>query len=233
MLVLEGVESGYGESLVLRGVSLSVPPGRVVCLMGRNGVGKSTLVKTVMGELRCRRGRVLWNERDLTGLRPHQRAALGIGYVPQGRGIFPFLTVEENVMVGLEGRGIPRRDWPGLVEAALGLFPYLLSIRDRKAGALSGGQQQQLAIARALAGLPELLLLDEPTEGIQPSIIDEIGELVQALKRRGMAVLLVEQRVDFAQEVADEFVMLDQGAVSFSGSAHELTEDLILEYLSA
>jgi len=233
VLRLESVESGYGESLVLRGVSFAVSPGRVVCLMGRNGVGKTTCAKTVMGELKCKAGRIQWREHDLTRLMPHQRAALGIGYVPQGRGIFPFLTVEENVTVGLEGRGIPRRLWPERVAEALTLFPGLEAIRERKGGALSGGQQQQLALARALAAKPELLILDEPTEGIQPSIIDEIADLIHALKNQGLAILLVEQRIDFAQQVADEFVMLDQGTVTLQGAVYELTDSLILEYLSA
>ena len=232
MLRLEGVDSGYGETQVLRGVSFAVSPGRVLCLMGRNGVGKTTCVKTIVGELRARRGAITWERKELTGLHPHQRAALGIGYVPQGRGIFPFLSVEENILVGLEGRGVPRKERAARVERVLSLFPALAGILDRKGGALSGGQQQQLALARALVGEPRLLVLDEPTEGIQPSIIDEIGDLIEGLKASGMAVLLVEQRIDFAQAVADEFVVMDQGSIAIGGPVQELSETFALEHLS-
>jgi len=232
MLRLEGVESGYGESLVLREVSFTVARGRVLCLTGRNGTGKTTCVKTVMGELRARRGRITWNGKELAGLHPHQRAAFGIGYVPQGRGIFPFLSVEENILIGLEGRRIPKSERKARVERVVSMFPALAPILDRKGGALSGGQQQQLALARALVGEPELLLLDEPTEGIQPSIIDEIGDLIGKLKREGMTILLVEQRIDFVQAVADEFVVLNQGSVTASGPIHEMTESFVLEHLS-
>lgn len=231
MLQVDGIETGYGESTVLRQVSLEVPEGGVACLMGRNGAGKTTLVKAVMGLLPLRRGRVLWEGRDLARVPPHRRAALGFGYVPQGRGIFPFLTVRENLLTGLES--CPRQRRAGVLEETLALFPRLREVLDRPGGTLSGGQQQLLALARALAGRPRLLLLDEPTEGLQPSIIDEVEDLIQALKgREGLSILLVEQRLDVARRLADTYTVLDQGRVVVRGTAADLEEEAVLLHLS-
>jgi urea transport system ATP-binding protein len=229
MLAVESVTTGYGQSVVLHGVSLDVSAGKVVCLMGRNGVGKTTLLKSIIGLMKLRSGRVLLDGKDLSRSPVHQRARAGIGYVPQGRGIFPDLTVHENLLIGAEtGRG-GAADLGEIYE----LFPVLADMAQRPAGRLSGGQQQQLAIGRALIGRPRVLLLDEPTEGIQPSVIWEIEHTIDVLRQRGgLAILLVEQFVDFAVGLSDEFYLMQGGAIVARGSSHELTEDTVREYLA-
>lgn len=230
MLWVKGLTVGYGESMILKGINLEVPPGKVVCLMGRNGVGKTTLLKSIMGLLKPHAGRILFNEKDVTDHAPHRRARAGIGYVPQGRGIFPYLTVYENLLMGLEA---------GKSEGALALqemfelFPILMNISSKLAGTLSGGQQQQLAIARALVGRPELLLLDEPTEGIQPSIVLQIEDVIQSIKEQSAtSVLLVEQFVDFALGVADYYYIMEKGFIVSEGATRELKQEVVTEYLA-
>jgi urea transport system ATP-binding protein len=233
MLSVETVSAGYGESLALSGVTLRVEPGQVACLMGRNGVGKTTLLKTVMGLIPARHGRIRFGEQDLTTAAPHHRAAAGIGYVPQGRGIFPYLTVSENLLMGLEAAPALRKRAKAQLDEMHALFPVLGEMARRIAGTLSGGQQQQLAIARALIRKPTLLLLDEPTEGIQPSIIEEIEELIKSLRRqRTMGVLLVEQFLDFALAVGDYCYVMEKGAIVSQGPAAQLGQDVVREHLS-
>lgn len=232
MLNVDGVCVYYGESQILDQVCLEVPAGKVVCLMGRNGVGKTTLMKTVMGVLRPRQGRVLLDGADITRDPPHRRARAGIGYVPQGRGIFPQLTVQENLLMGLEAAS-GRAAVSDALEEAFALFPVLKQMRARVAGTLSGGQQQQLAIGRALMSRPRLLVLDEPTEGIQPSIMQEIEQVIVSLGRGGgMAILLVEQFLDFALGVADHFYMMETGRIVSDGPISEFHEDMVQEYLA-
>ncbi|MEW9700656.1 urea ABC transporter ATP-binding subunit UrtE [Paenibacillus sp. SI8] len=229
MLNLQKVEAGYGESMVLRHVSLRVKPGQIVCLMGRNGVGKSTLMKSIMGLIRLRSGSIHYNEREMNALTPDRRARSGIGYVPQGRDIFPQLTVEDNLLLGLEAAADGRRKLP---ESLFDTFPVLRQMLHRKGGDLSGGQQQQLAIARALAAGPKLLLLDEPMEGIQPSIVMEIEAIIESIKRnREIAVLLVEQSLEFATSIADYYYVLDRGTIVAEGNAEELSEEQVRKYL--
>ncbi|WP_432871303.1 urea ABC transporter ATP-binding subunit UrtE [Microbispora rosea] len=229
MLSVEGLESGYGRARVLFGVSLEVPAGRLVCVMGRNGVGKTTLLDTVMGALPATGGRVTFEGRDVTRLRPDQRVRLGMGYVPQGHDTFPQLSVMDNLLVTLEASAHRDR---AAVEEALEVFPRLKPLLKRPAGFLSGGQQQQLAMARALVTRPKLLILDEPTEGIQPSIILEIEEAVERLHASGLAILLVEQYLDLALRLADGFVILDAGRVVRSGPARELQDEEVHRLLS-
>ncbi|MEV7807738.1 urea ABC transporter ATP-binding subunit UrtE [Microbispora sp. NPDC088329] len=229
MLSVEGLESGYGRARVLFGVSLEVPAGRLVCVMGRNGVGKTTLLDTVMGVLPATGGRVTFEGRDVTRLRPDQRVRLGMGYVSQGHDTFPQLSVMDNLLVTLEASA--HRDRAAL-EEALEVFPRLKPLLKRPAGFLSGGQQQQLAMARALVTRPKLLILDEPTEGIQPSIILEIEEAVERLHATGLAILLVEQYLDLALRMAEGFVILDAGRVVRSGPARELQDEEVHRLLS-
>lgn len=230
MLTVEKLASGYGESQILRDVNLKVEPGKVTCLMGRNGVGKSTLIKTIMGILKAKEGRIRYMDRDLTRSAPGVRARAGIGYVPQGREIFPQLTVFENLLLGLEASsGKVRR----IRQEVLDRFPILKTMARRKGGDLSGGQQQQLAFARALVSDPSLLLLDEPTEGIQPSIVDDIQEVIHELKQSGkMAILLVEQSVEFVRAVADSFYIMEKGTIVASGNVEELDEHAVRTHLS-
>ncbi len=228
MLRVSDLEVGYGESLILRGVSLHVPPGRVVCLMGRNGVGKTTLLKSVMGLLRPRRGRVVFDGEDVTRASPDRRARRGIGYVPQGREIFPHLTVRENLQVGLLGTQGGRRDIP---EHVLELFPKLRELLSRKGGVLSGGEQQQLAIARVLVAEPKLLLLDEPTEGIQPSVILQIEEVIERIKKT-VAILLVEQYLEFAWRLADSYAVMQKGTIVSEGTTEDLRPDIVKQHLT-
>jgi urea transport system ATP-binding protein len=232
LLQLSGVEADIGGSRILRGVNLEVAAGEVVCLMGRNGVGKTTTLRAIMGLRAVRAGAIAFDGRPLQGVRTADRAFGGIGYVPQGRDIFPHLTVAENLRVGLLLHSLPKADAHGDLERVYALFPVLKAMLGRKGGVLSGGQQQQLAIARALLTRPKLLMLDEPTEGIQPSIIDEIGDTLKRLRQEGgLAILLVEQFVDFCREVGDRFYAMDRGAITISGSVATLTDDVVREHL--
>jgi urea transport system ATP-binding protein len=229
MLSISGLNQFYGESHTLWDVALEVPTGSCTCLMGRNGVGKTTLLKATMGLLKSRGGRIVFAGNDITATPAEQRARLGIGYVPQGREIFSQLTVEENLRIGLPIRGRGRRDIPGhLFE----LFPVLNKMLGRRGGDLSGGQQQQLAIARALVLDPKFLILDEPTEGIQPNVVREIGDVIQRLNRdHGLTVLLVEQKLPFARRIAERFCILDRGRHVAAGTMEQLSEALISKYL--
>lgn len=228
MLDVHGLNVFYGDSQVLRKVHLAVPEGKVVCLMGRNGVGKTTLMKTIVGLLTPRSGRILFAGEEITSAPPYRRARHGIGYVPQGREILPNLTVEENLLIGLEasgGRVLP----PEIYD----LFPVLKTMLRRRGGDLSGGQQQQLAIGRALVSGPRLLLLDEPTEGIQPSIIKEIVAVIRRIRAEGkMAILLVEQYLSLVRDVADSFYVMEKGAIAAEGPVEKLTDDVVRRYLT-
>ena len=227
MLATEKVNQFYGGSHTLWDVDLDVPVGGCVCLMGRNGVGKTTLLKVIMGLLPAVSGKIRFGDAELSGQRPEARARAGIGYVPQGREIFPSLTVEENLMVGR--RALGRGDLP---ERVFQLFPVLKTMLRRRGGDLSGGQQQQLAIARALVLGPKLLILDEPTEGIQPNIVAEIGDVITRLGEEGVTVLMVEQKLAFARRVARSFVILDRGRAVATGAIGELTDDLVRRHLT-
>jgi urea transport system ATP-binding protein len=235
-LRIEDLTVGYGESAVLHDVTLEVPAGKVVCLMGRNGVGKTTLMKSVMGVLRPNRGKIHLGEREITKLSPGQRARLGIGYLPQGRGIFPHLTVYENLLMGFEAtpEHKPGSAWAReSLEEVYTIFPVLRQMRNRVAGTLSGGQQQQLAFGRVLVRRPELLLLDEPTEGIQPSIMHEIEELILQLQQQGkMSILLVEQFLDFALNVGSHFYVMETGAIVMNAPAREFDANRARDYLA-
>ncbi len=230
MLRIEKLSASYGESRILRDVDLEVGPGEVVCLMGRNGVGKTTLLKSLMGLLPPRSGRVLLDDQDITRATPDVRARRGVGYVPQGRDIFPRLTVLENLQVGLLANPERPRAVP---ESVFEYFPVLKTMLHRKGGVLSGGQQQQLAIARALVANPRFLILDEPTEGIQPSIIALIGRVLEALKQTGrVAVLLVEQYFEFALKLADRCYVMEKGAIALHGHAADLDKESVKQYLA-
>ena len=229
MLRVERLETGYGDSSILRDVSISVAPGQVVCLMGRNGVGKTTLMKSVMGLLKAKQGTITYNGKDITKLPPYARAKLGIGYVPQGREIFGQLTVHENLLLGIEANRQTRLTVP---KEAIAKFPVLPTMYHRKGGDLSGGQQQQLAFARALASAPDLLLLDEPTEGIQPSIVQDIQDVIRSIKMQGKtAILLVEQSIEFVKSVADAFYVIEKGTVVAEGDIAEFDESSIRHHL--
>jgi urea transport system ATP-binding protein len=218
MLSIRDLHQYYGGSHILRGVSLEARPGEVTALLGRNGVGKTTLLRCLMGLVPARSGSVEWAGAALDGLAPHARVARGLGFVPQGREIFPRLSVEENLRIGAA-----RKRSDAISASIYELFPVLKSMRSRRGGDLSGGQQQQLAIGRALMGQPSLLILDEPTEGIQPSIIEEIGRVIVRLAReQGLAVLLVEQYYDFARRIADRYAVMSRGSVIASGPAAEM-----------
>lgn len=231
MLQVEQVNQYYGAAHTLRGVSLSVAKGECMALLGRNGVGKTTLLKCLMGVLPVARGSVRWNGQDITRLKPHRRAARGIAYVPQGRDIFARLTVEENLMMGMAT--LPRREAMHIKGEVYELFPVLKEMLGRRGGDLSGGQQQQLAIARALLARPELIILDEPTEGIQPSIIKDIERVIRLLRQRGdIGILLCEQYFDFARALADKFVVLSRGEVVASGSAAEMDGEHVRRHLA-
>jgi urea transport system ATP-binding protein len=232
LLEIQGLNTYYGESHILRDVDLSVQAGEMVCLIGRNGVGKTTLLKSLIGLLKPRSGDLLLEERSLQRLSPHQRARAGIGYVPQGREIIPQLTVEENLMLGMEalpgGLARNRRIDPLVYE----LFPILQEFLPRKGGDLSGGQQQQLAIARALLGRPKLLLLDEPTEGIQPNIVQDIEAAVRRIiAETGIGVLLVEQHLHFVRQ-ADRYYAMQRGGIVASGPTAELSQAVVDRFLS-
>jgi len=230
MLNVEGINLYYGASQALRGVSLSARPGKVTCVLGRNGVGKTSLMRAIMGLQPAKSGKVTWEGKDVTGLAASERARRGIAFVPQGREIFPRLTVKENLETGFAPLPRSQRSIP---DEIFELFPVLKSMLGRRGGDLSGGQQQQLAIGRALVTRPRLLILDEPTEGIQPSIIKDIGKVIRMLADRGeMAILLVEQYFDFARELADDFAVMDRGEVVVAGSAAELVEEDVRRYLT-
>lgn len=255
LLQLSSVETYIGGSRILRGLDLSIGASEVVALMGRNGVGKTTTLRSITGVLPIRSGSITFDGKRIDQLSVDERARAGIGYVPQGRDIFPHLTVEENLQVGLVIHGRKGAQAKAMFERVFALFPVLKEMRGRKGGVLSGGQQQQLAIGRALLTNPKLLILDEPTEGIQPSIIDHIGDTLKKLKTEGLgtdghnypeeiqhavkvlkaegslAILLVEQYVDFCREVADRFYAMDRGAVVISGEIATLTDDVVKEHL--
>ncbi len=221
MLQVKELNQYYGGSHILRGVNFEARIGEVTCLLGRNGVGKTTLLKCLMGLIPARSGSVRWQEKNVTHWKPHQRVRAGVAYVPQGRDIFPRLTVEENLLLGLsrfsaqEARHVP--------DDIYALFPVLQEMKHRRGGDLSGGQQQQLAIGRALASRPQLLILDEPTEGIQPSVIKEIGQVISQLAHRGdMAILLVEQFYDFAEQLADKYLLMSRGSIIQSGDGKNM-----------
>ena len=214
----------YGGSHILRGVNFEAVVGEVTCLLGRNGVGKTTLLRCLMGLIPVKAGEVVWQGKTITHSKPHQRVQSGVAYVPQGREIFPRLTVEENLLMGLSrfsagnARSVPEEIWQ--------LFPVLKEMKHRRGGDLSGGQQQQLAIGRALASRPQLLILDEPTEGIQPSVIKEIGQVIRSLANRGdMAILLVEQFYDFAAELADSYQVMSRGSIVQQGRGENMERE--------
>jgi urea transport system ATP-binding protein len=230
MLLIQGLSVGYGDSQILWDIEVHVPQGQVVCLMGRNGVGKTTLLKSLMGLLPPQAGKIIFDGQEITQMRPEQRARRGMGYVPQGREILPQLTVRENLGLGLLAK---KRRHDQVLEQALELFPALSGVLNRKGGFLSGGQQQQLAIARALVTEPKLLLLDEPTEGIQPSIIEEIEAVIGRIKRScQVTILLVEQYLEFAWRLADAFYLMEKGAIVAHGDIAALTDDVIQQYLT-
>lgn len=230
LLTIDTVNQFYGGSHILWDVDFTVPPGSRTCLMGRNGMGKTTLLKCIMGLLPIRSGEVVFEGAPLTRLSAENRARCGIGYVPQGREVFPQLTVEENLKIGLGVRPGGRRRLPDLI---FELFPVLKQMLQRRGGDLSGGQQQQLAIGRALVLEPKLLILDEPTEGIQPSIVHEIGDVILRLNREaGVTVLLVEQKLPFARRVASEFRILEKGRCVAGGQIAELTDRVVQSHLS-
>lgn len=255
MLTINGLEQFYGASHTLWEVQLAVPKGACVCLMGRNGVGKTTLLKAIMGLIPIKSGSIQFAGQEIAQTNAEKRAELGIGYVPQGREIFPLLTVEENLKVGL--RAARRLGIKKIPEQVFEIFPVLKQMLGRRGGDLSGGQQQQLAIARALVINPQLLILDEPTEGIQPNIVSEIGDVIIRLNRArgialpevnvsgevhnaiakinhelGVTVLLVEQKLPFARKVADQFCIMDRGRSVTSGAMQDLGADMVSHYLT-
>src|SRR5438034_11234745 len=214
MLKVDNISLYYGAAQALRGVSLSAEPGKVTCVLGRNGVGKASVLRAMVGQYAIAGGSITLNGENVTDLKPAERARRGVAYVPQGREIFPLLTVEENLKTGF---GPLKRDQRSIPDDVFSLFPVLENMLGRRGGDLSGGQQQQLAIGRALVMRPKLLLLDEPTEGIQPSIIKDIGRAISYLRSLGtMAIVLVEQYLDFACELGDNFAVMDRGAVKFA-----------------
>lgn len=253
MLQLDHLSVSYDGSRILRDVSLQVQPGEVVCLMGRNGVGKTTTLKAIVGLASTDSGSIRLGDRDLSRLRPEDRARRGLGYVPQGRDIFPTLTVNENLRLGAIAQG---RKLNGEVDRVIALFPVLGEMLQRKGGVLSGGQQQQLAIGRALLTNPTILLLDEPTEGIQPNIIDQIGVTIRHLSMNGLGaephdytreigsalqrvraegrigILLVEQCLDFCLQVGDRFHIMDRGSIVAQGPISELNDDIVRQHLT-
>jgi urea transport system ATP-binding protein len=230
MLSVREVDLYYGASQALRHVSLTAEIGQITCLLGRNGVGKTSLLRAIVGLNAIAQGDVEWQGRSLNGLPPYERARLGIGFVPQGREIFPLLTVRENLETGLAAGGGRKAGIPGEV---FELFPVLKDMLRRRGGDLSGGQQQQLAIGRALVTNPSLLVLDEPTEGIQPSIIKDIAGAIRYLRDQGrMAIVLVEQYFDFARELADSFAVMDRGEIVISGRGDTMDESAVRRHLT-
>ena len=232
MLQVSNLNVYYGESHILRNVDMSIPSGQMVCLIGRNGVGKTTLLKTIMGLLKSRTGEILFTGKPISKIATDRRVRMGIGYVPQGREIIPRVTVKENLLLGLEARPQGRKGNEAIPEEIFALFPVLKTMLSRMGGDLSGGQQQQLAIARALMGKPRLLVLDEPTEGIQPSIILEIEAAVKRIiAATGISVLLVEQHLHFVRQ-ADKYYAMQKGGIVASGSTSELSQKIIQEFLA-
>ena len=230
MLSIENIQSSYGETVILRDVGMEIGRGQVVALMGRNGVGKTTLLKTVIGLISPDSGRISFGGEDITAWSPERRAIHGIGYVPQGRDIFPHLTVSENLLIGLEARGIKR---PSIPEGIFEMFPALKGLLSGKGGNLSGGQQQQLAIARVLITEPKLLLMDEPTEGIQPSVVFEIENTIRFIKEQGnVSILLVEQFMEFALRLSDFCYVMERGSIVFKGAVGELSKEEIQNHLT-
>jgi urea transport system ATP-binding protein len=230
MLTVNNVDLYYGAAQALKDVSMAAETGQVTCIMGRNGVGKTSLMRAVVGQKDVRTGSVMWEDQDITKLPVHERARRGIAFVPQGREIFPLLTVEENLRTGFAPLPRALRHLP---DEIFDLFPVLKDMLARRGGDLSGGQQQQLAIARALVTRPRLLVLDEPTEGIQPSIIKDIERVIRHLASRGdMAIVLVEQYFEFARDLADSFLVMDRGEVVMSGTRDEMVEENVRRYLT-
>jgi len=222
MLNVDAIDLHYGAAQALRAVSLTAEPGKVTCVLGRNGVGKTSLLRALIGQHPVSKGTITFDGSDITKLQPYERARRGIAYVPQGREIFPLLTVEENLKTGFAPL---KRDERTIPDDVFSLFPVLSEMLRRRGGDLSGGQQQQLAIGRALVMRPRLLLLDEPTEGIQPSIIKDIGRAIAYLRNLGqIAVVLVEQYLDFARELGDQFAVMDRGAIVYACSRAEMDE---------
>jgi urea transport system ATP-binding protein len=230
MIELTNVNSFYDRSHILHDVSLAVGDKQILSVLGRNGTGKTTLLKTMMGLTDKSTGRIELSGRDIGGEPTFERARAGVGYVPQGRQIIPDFSVKENILMGAFARRDGKQAIPDLVPV---LFPYLINNLNRPGGLLSGGQQQQLAIARALATMPSVLLLDEPTEGIQPNIVEEIEEIILRLNRQqGLTIILVEQNIPFARKAGDVFVMLEKGRVAVSGKREDLSDDLIHRHLA-
>ncbi len=230
MLKLENINQYYGQSHTLWDLNLEIKKERTTCIMGRNGVGKTTLAKSIMGLLPIKSGKIIYDGNDIAGLTSDKRAGLAIGYVPQGREIFPQLTVKENLDIGLLGN---RNGLKKVPEKIYELFPVLKEMLKRKGGDLSGGQQQQLAIGRALCLEPKLLILDEPSEGIQPNIVQQIGNVIDYLtKEEKLTVVIVEQKLPFARKYGDDFFILDRGSVVANGKMKQLNDDIVNKYLS-
>jgi urea transport system ATP-binding protein len=229
MLELNDIDAFYGNSRALQGINLSVGSGEFLSVLGRNGVGKTTLMRSILGLMDRTTGRLVLDGTDISALRTHQRAKAGIAYVPQGRGILPRFTVRENLMLGT----LAAKTSNGIEDWVIELFPVLRDFLNRYGGNLSGGQQQQLAIARALLAQPKVMLLDEPTEGIQPNIVEQIEDVIMRLNReRGITMILVEQNVSFARRASNRFALLEKGRVVAKGAITELTEDLVQQHMA-